>query len=95
MAALDENQVQEMLFGDTDPREVALFLAQQSLTMDPVQRHQRETILNALSIRSNQAMAVATANMAAWTRRAVWTAVVAILVSSAVGITALILDNCR
>lgn len=98
MASLGDKQVEEMLFGDTDPRDVALFLAQQSLTMDPVERDQRTTILTALSIQSNravaaatQAMAEATDRMACWTRRAVLVAIISAFATSAIAVLALVL----
>jgi hypothetical protein len=67
MGTLDDENVRDLLFGDTDPREVALFLAQQSLSMDAVERDQRLTILTALNIYTTGQMASASARMAKWT----------------------------
>lgn len=79
MASLDDENVRDLLFGDTDPRDLALFLAQKSLTMDPVERDQRQTILSALSTHATVQMAEATARLAAWTRAmALFTALLAV-----------------
>ncbi|MDP8971026.1 MAG: hypothetical protein M3N52_11130 [Actinomycetota bacterium] len=79
MATLDEKTVEDLLFGDTDPRELALLLAQKGLTMDPVERDQRVTILNALNTHATRQMAVQTAKLATGTRAlAIFTAVLAL-----------------
>jgi hypothetical protein len=75
---LDDETVTDLLFGDTDPRNLALFLAQQSLTMDPSERDQRITILNALNAHRTAELAVQTATVATHTSRvAFWTMVLA------------------
>ena len=79
VSALDEQQARDLLFGDTDPRELALFLAQQGLTMEAQERDQRMTILNALNIQSNRALAIQTGELARHTRSvATWTRAMAI-----------------
>lgn len=77
--SLDEQQVADLLFGDTDVRQLSLFLAQQGLTMDATERDQRQTILQALNAHRTGEMAVQTAKLAAHTATlARWTAVVAL-----------------
>lgn len=85
MAALDENQAHDLLFGDTDPREVALFLAQQGLTMDAQERDQRLTVLRVLNIQATREMAVQTGRLAEETKEvARWTRAMAIVAFLAV-----------
>jgi hypothetical protein len=77
--ALDDNQVRDLLFGETDVRELTLFLAQQSLTMDAVERDQRLIILQALNAHRTGELAVQTAKLARETSRiAKWTRIVAL-----------------
>jgi len=68
---LDVDTVRDLLFGETDVRQPALFLAQQSLTMDAVEREQRRVILEALTARANQELAASTALLGAETMRMV------------------------
>lgn len=78
MPPLDEIQVRDLLFGNTDVRELTLFLAQQSLTMDAVERDQRLVILKALNAHRTGELAVQTAELARQTRHvAQWTRLVA------------------
>lgn len=56
MAVLDEKQVVDLLLGDTDPRQLMLFVAQMAMTMDAQERMQRETILRALEAHATQQM---------------------------------------
>lgn len=91
MASLDENQVRDLLFGREDPREVALDLANRSLTMDSVERDQRQTILAALGVHATQEMAAATVQLARWTRLAVWVAVGATVLSCGFSAAVLVL----
>lgn len=90
---LDEIQVHDLLFGDTDPREVALFLAQKSLTMDAVERDQRMVVLHALDVHATRELAQRTfqlvsetRRMASWTRAAVFVAGGGSLVASVISI---------
>jgi hypothetical protein len=48
MAVLSEQQVTDLLLGDTDPRQLVLFMAQMAGTMDPQEVLQRETILTTI-----------------------------------------------
>ncbi len=74
MAKIEDKTVAEMLMGDdTDPRQVALFLAQQVDTMDPLEREQRVHVLNALATFQTMQMARHTKSLA---QRTWWLAVV-------------------
>ncbi|KAA0235936.1 MAG: hypothetical protein EDR02_01925 [Actinobacteria bacterium] len=75
---LGEKQVEDLLFGDTDPRQLVLFLAQKGETMSSQARDQRRTILDALNAHAGKRMAVETAELASQTSRlAFWTTVMA------------------
>lgn len=76
---LDDQNVVDLLFGETDPRQLALFLAH-GPEMDPVERDQRLTILNALNAHQTAQLARATARLATWTT---WIAIATFLVAVA------------
>ena len=83
MPKLSDENVRDLLFGGTDPREVALFLVQ---GMDN-EHDQRVMILDVLNAhattemaRQTEALATETARMADWTRRmAIVTAALAVV----------------
>lgn len=82
---LDDLQVRDLLFGDTDPREVALLLCQQGLTGDATERDQRLRIIDALNAHHTRrladetvALARSSRSLATWTR---WLAVATFVVA--------------
>jgi hypothetical protein len=90
MASLDEQTVADLLAGDPDPRNVALFLAQKSHSMDAVERDQRETILRALEVNWTRTMAKATVDLARQTRNLAFLTGAVVVVTLAVGLIGLV-----
>jgi hypothetical protein len=79
VAVLDVNEVRELLFGDTDPREVALPVVEFAMTGDEQERDQRLRIIDALDAQATRRLAAETVELARQTRSvARWTKAMAI-----------------
>lgn len=86
MAVLSEQQVTDLLLGDTDPRELVLFMAQMAGTMDPQEVLQRETILRALEVHATKRMVTETHDLVVETARVVWWTRWAVLAAAAAAV---------